>query len=248
MTHFSDTIRQGAAGMPGDPSNQPMPKTIPLQGGGIYGAALAVIGIGFDSVPIASFSNNLAAAATVSGTNWTLTTGTGITATSVNGVSVYDLQDQRSIVFLGATTTNVATLITVSGFDRYQMALTSTFSGPTGTGVAESLKTFRYVAGVFSAGNTVSAVSIGTGDSFGLNHVASSYNYIVSNTFSGNPITSSVGFTRADVTNPATSGTGDVRGKYKIQSVSANGTARLTIFQYLPDTNTVSGVYGVTQA
>lgn len=251
MTHFSDQIRVGKAGTPGDPTGLPMPNGLPFSGGGIYGGPQDAFAAAIDTVPIATFSNNLATAQTVSGANWVLSTGTGITTTSINGVTYFDQGWDRSLLFLGAATTATATLITVTGKDNLLRSISCTFTGPVSTNVIQTKKTFRYVAGAFSAGNTGTGVSIGTGDTFAFQHVCSSFGYLTNINWSGNVVTASTGYTVPDVTNPATSGTGDVRGTFQVPTLSSNGVARLTIFQYLSTNSTlatVTGLYGITPA
>lgn len=250
MSHNSDQFRMGTAGMPGD-TTAPMPAAIPLQGGGVYGGPVNAIATAIDIVPIAITTTGLATAQTISNANWTLTAGSGFTTTSINNVNYIDMGCNRSVIFTGGATTVTAVLTTVTGKDSLLRSLSCTFTGPVSTNAVETVKTFRYVAGAFTTGNTTSAVSIGPGDTYGFEHVCSSAGYIISANWSGNIITSSAGFTVADMTSPATSGTGDVRGKYKVQTQSSNGAARLAIFQYLSTNSslaTVSGVYGVTPA
>lgn len=248
MTHFSDKMRTGRAGTPTDASGASMPNGIPFSGGGIYGAPIDNFVVAIDTVPIKTFSSNLASPATISAANWTIIAGTGITTTTIAGSTYFDQGWDRSLIFTGNATTATATLITVTGRDVYLRPITCTFTGPVSTNVIETKKAIRYVAGAFTAGNTTAGVSIGSGDTFAFNHVCSAWGYIMGVNWSGNLVTSSAGFTVADVTSPATSATGDVRGTYTVKTISSDGVTRLIAFQYIPDPNTVSGIYGVTPA
>lgn len=240
MTNFSDGVRIGNAGGLGDTRTLP----IPFSGGGIQGADISPIKM-YSIVPVTSLTNNIAAYAVVSGANWTLAAGTGVTSTSINGVTFYDLGVARCVQFTGSGASGVATLITLSGKDDYLQNMTQTLTGPTGTASVTTLKAFRYVAGAFSAGNTVSSVGIGASDTFGLPFCASSVDFVYMS-WAGTKVTSSGSFVAGVTTSPSTALLGDVRGTYAVSSAS-DGVKRFTAHITVNDPNTVNGVIGVAQ-
>lgn len=242
MTTFSDQIRVGKAGGPYDPRN--LPNGITFSGGGVEGVPMFPFVV-YDNIPLTAFSNNLATAQTITSANFVLSTGTGITTTAINGTTYYDLGVARTLIFTGNQTTVAAALMTVTGLDDYLMPLTATLTGPTGTGTAETLKAFRYVAGARVSGNTTSAVVIGTSDRFGITHAISAFGYLQVN-WANVWQTSSVGFSGAVQTSPSTSALGDVRGVYLVPSAS-DGSKRLVLWQFIKDPNSVTGAYGVAQ-
>ena len=135
----------------------------------------------------------------------------------------------------------------VSGYDIYGTPMTETITGASAT-VASGKKAFKYISSIGPAGTlSGSAVTVGTGDVYGLPIRADSFFYqqIVWNNAG---ITATTGFVAA-VTSTASSTTGDVRGTYNVQSAS-DGTKRLICFQTIPVANvgTSNGVSGVAQA
>lgn len=234
MTHFSDGVRTGNAGFDSSTRvvNQPP------------GGANSPIFV-YDIVPATLQNNNIAAAATVSGGSWTVSGGTGTTTTTINGINYVDLGVARNVTASGAVNV-VAVDITVTGLDDVTLQpMTQTFSGPTASAQTGTLKTFRYVRSVATAGNTVGNVSIGTGDVFGLPYRTDAFGY-VQLTWNNIGITSVTGFGTAS-TATATPFTGDVRGVYSVPSVS-DGTKRLVAFIFLKNPDTNAGLYGVAQA
>jgi hypothetical protein len=199
----------------------------------------------YDVVPTQTNVSNIAPAATVSNGAWTISSATGVTTTTINGVSYVDLGCQRNITASGASTGVTAVDITFAGLDDYFKGVTCTFSGPSSTALTSSIKTVRYVRTVYTSGNTTSNVSIGTGDVFGLPYRVDAFGYTVLN-WSSTVITANTGFTAA-VTTTATAYTGDTRGTYLVPSAS-DGTKRLTAFIYVKNPDTMTGLYGVTQA
>lgn len=239
MTHF-ESVRVGLAGYPTDSRANP-------------GTASANFGVPtspiycYTYVPAALLTNNLAAAQTVSGSpaTFTLTASTGVTTTSINGVTYLDLGQERSIRATGASTAVTAVSITLSGLDDYQVPLTNTFTGPVSTATTESTKTFRYLQSATATGNSTSSISLGTGDTYGFPLRADTFGQ-VELTWDNAKITSSAGFTAASSVT-ATATTGPVRGSYTVQSAS-NGTRRLYVWITPYGMNSVTEAYGVAQA
>jgi hypothetical protein len=80
---------------------------------------------------------------------------------------------------------------------------------------------------------------------FGLPIRANSRNY-VQTAWDGAFVTTGT-FAAAVATSPATTTTGDVRGTYAVPD-AADGTKRLTLWVFVLDDDTQTGLYGVTQA
>ncbi|MGH7747119.1 MAG: hypothetical protein ACREQ5_20545, partial [Candidatus Dormibacteria bacterium] len=121
---------------------------------------------------------------------------------------------------------------TVRGFDIYGYPLSEIITGAN-AGIAAGKKAFKFILSVTpsAAGLSGSNVSVGTSDVYGFPLRVDEWQF--ADLYYGTPpaafITSSTGFTAADVTNPATGITGDVRGTYAAQSAS-DGTKKLAIF------------------
>lgn len=237
MTHFSDELRLGAAGILPDTRQTP---------GNLKGApGVGTTPMVFYAInPATSTTTSLAALTVVSGTTVALSAGTSITATTVGGETAYQLDVPRAVAIWGTTGTTV-TNITVQGWDTYQVPMTCTLSGPSGFTSVTTSKVFAYVKSVTAAGNTTSGVSVGTADVFGFPVRIDNFGD-VHLTWSSAVVTASTGFTAAVTTDPATATTGDVRGKYAAQS-AADGSKRLTAFIACPTVSTVARVYGVAQ-
>lgn len=238
MTHFSDVIRTGSAGL--SPDTRATPNT-----GGDPGVATSPVFV-YDIVPSQLLPDNIAAAQTVSGApgSFTISGGTGTTTTTINGVSYVDLGCARAVSFTGVSGTS-AVPVSVAGLDDYKQPLTQTITGPDSVETVNTTKTFRYVSAATASGNTVEDVSIGTADIFGLPYKSSAFGYNLIN-WDSTVITANTGFTAA-VTTTATATTGDVRGTYAVQSAS-DSSKRLTVFQYIQNPNSTNGAYGVPQA
>jgi hypothetical protein len=238
MSQFSDGIRVGNAGGLGD-SRLPLNRT--FSGGGVQGVPITPISM-YSVVPV---TGTLAALQTVTSANFTLSSAGGITTSTIGGTLYYDLGCARTLVFTGGVSPQTAALMVITGKDDYLTTLTQAMTGPTGTGTAESLKTFRYVATVFASGNTTSTVSIAVGDKLGLPHCVTSVDF-VQLSWAGTKVTSSGGFSGAVTTVPSTSALGDVRGVYTLSSAS-DGVKRFTAFIAINDPNTMDGAYGQAQ-
>lgn len=241
MTHVSDYLAVGNA-------------FTNLRPPGVQTSPLYV----YNVVPAAATSNALVADSTISGTgsSATITAGTGVSTTSINGVTVYDLGMARNVAVSGVGASTAEVSITVNGFEEIVradntrgpgMAMSQTFSGPSGTAATATTKTFRYIRSILVTGNTVSAIRIGTGDVFGMPYYFSDRG-MVAIAWDGTQITSSAGLT-VGVTSTATAATGDVRGTWSASSAS-NGIKRLVATVYVADPNSTSAwtPYGVPQA
>lgn len=237
MTHFSDPLRQG--------------RSVFINGGGVSGATADTLGVPtsplamYDILPLTAQLNNLATNQTVSNASWTLSAGTGITATTIAGETVYDLGCERCISYSGTATGTTAVLINARGYDTYGVPLTITTTGPSGTAITTTTKPLRYLAAVSTTSNTTSGVTVGTSDTIGFLQRVDAFGYVVIN-YASAVITSSAGFTAA-VTTTASATTGGVRGTYALPSAS-DGVKRLTTLIYAKDPDTKAGAFGVDQA
>jgi hypothetical protein len=243
MTHVSDHIQVGSAGISPDTRSVPgILNTTPPSGPGVGTQAIKFYTI----TPVTSTTTALGAAQTVNAANFAITPGVGVTTTSVNGVAGYAIDVPRAITLVGDTGT-LGTNITIQGWDVYQVPVTQTVSGPSGNTTVTTAKTFAYVKSVAAAGNTTSGVSIGVADVFGFPVAVSTFGQLVLN-WNNAVVTSSAGWTAPVTTNPATALTGDVRGKYAVQT-AADGVKILTAFIGLTNaiTNTTDSAYGIQQ-
>lgn len=238
MTQISDGIRTGNVGLGNETGGA---VRLISQAPGFPNSPVFV----YDIVPTQLLNTAIAAAQTVSGGLFTLSSATGTTTTTINGVNYIDLGAARSVTASGASSGTTGVDITITGLDTYLQPMTQTFSGPTSALQTATTKTFRYVRTVGTSGNTVSGVSIGTGDVMGLPYRVDAFGYVIFN-WNNTLITASTGFTAASSA-AATAFTGDVRGAYTVQSAS-DGTKRLTAFIFAKNPDTVAGTYGVTQA
>lgn len=213
-----------------------------------YGIVANGVAKTFSVVPAALQTNNIVTSAIVNGAA-TLTAGTGVTATTINGVPVLDITGgayERAIQIVGTAGGVSAVSFTVVGFDMYNQPMTCTFNGPAATATTVSQKTFRYISSITSAATTTAAVTIGTADTFGFPARVDTWDQCL--VFWGDAlITATTGFTAADATNPATATTGSVRGRYATQSAS-NGTRRLRMIVWLDNPQNMNTAYGIRQA
>lgn len=137
---------------------------------------------------------------------------------------------------------------TVSGYDLYGYPQTETITGAN-AGIASGKKGFKFVTGVVQSASVAGTMSIGTGDVYSFPMLSSVYGD-VSIVWNNANIAANTGYTTADVTSPATSTTGDVRGTYAVQSAS-DGTKRLMIYCNPNVANLALGavgMFGVTPA
>ena len=209
---------------------------------GIVASAAKVITF----VPAQLQANNVVASAVINGAA-TLAAGTGVTSTTLNGVTVLDITGgayERAIQIVGASGVSQVAF-TVVGYDAYGQPVTCTFNGPSGAATTVSTKTFRYIYSITSAATTTNAVTIGTADTYGFPARVGSFDQCLI-FWNSALITATTGFTAADDTT-ATASTGNVRGKYAAQSAS-DGTKRMRMIVWLDSPNNMDTAYGVKQA
>lgn len=224
MTHFSDGVRVG--------------KYFGLNGiASIPGAPVSPIYI-YDIAPAVLDADGIAQAQAVAGAaNLTLNG-----ALVSGGVAVLDVP--RAVEIDSSDVGDTTQTATVYGTDAYGNAMTETiaFNGITAVAGTKAFKTVTRVA--ISAALTGNA-NVGTTDVFGLPFRVDSRNY-VQTAWNGAFVTTGT-FAAADTTSPATATTDDVRGTYAVPN-AADGTKRLTVWMYIEDADTATGLYGVTQA
>ena len=198
-------------------------------------------------VPATLQTNNIVTSAIVDGAA-TLTAGTGVTSTTLNGVAVLDITGgayDRAIRIIGTAGGVTAVSFTITGYDMYGQPVTQTITGPAATATVTTTKTFRYISSIVSAATTTAAVTIGTADIYGFPARVDSFDQALI-FWNGALITSNTGFTAA-VSTTATASTGNVRGTYAVQSAS-DGTKRLRTVVFLDNPNNMDNAYGVKQA
>jgi hypothetical protein len=115
-----------------------------------------------------------------------------------------------------------------------------TLNGTTAVAGKKAFKTITRIA----ASAAATDFFVGTGDVFGLPIDANTRNYVLT-AWNGAFVTTGT-FVGADATT-ATTTTGDVRGTYAVPD-AADGSKRLTLWVFVFDDDTQTGLYGVTQA
>jgi hypothetical protein len=133
-------------------------------------------------------------------------------------------------------------VLTVTGTDVYGIPMSEaiTLNGTTAVAGKKAFKTITSIA----ASAAATDFFVGTGDVFGLPIRANSRNY-VQTAWNGAFVTTGT-FAAADAT-AATTTTGDVRGTFA-PADAADATKRLTLWVFVLDDDTQTGLYGVTQA
>ena len=209
----------------------------------------------WDVIPQTLQAANIAASQTpVAAGNLTLTAGTSVKSfVRTDGTTVLQLDCSRAVQLTTVSgTISTSRNLTVSGYDYYGQPMTENIL-TVATATTSGSKAFYQVASVSTTGGgSGAAVTVGTTDKLGLPLRVFDAGYIVrvgwNNTLANDAGTLAV----ADMTNPATSITGDVRGTY-IPSSATNGIKRLVAVIALPGiaagpNATRTGALGVTQA
>lgn len=209
----------------------------------------------YDIVPLTLQVNNVAASQTPGGAGAvTLTAGTGVTSSTslpfAMGTTVLVLDVPRNLAYVSGSDISNRTF-TASGWDVYGQPMTITTTGPNATTVF-STKAIKYISGITISGAAAGAITIGTGDGFGLPYRLLTVNHVINVKWAAALAADAGTMTLADATSPATATTGDVRGTY-LPSSASNGSRRLTVSMFLPGiasgpTATRVGALGVTQA
>ena len=166
------------------------------------------------------------------------------------GTTVLVLDVPRNLAYVSGSDISNRTF-TASGWDVYGQPMTITTTGPNATTVF-STKAIKYISGITISGAAAGAITIGTGDGFGLPYRLLTVNHVINVKWAAALAADAGTMTLADATSPATATTGDVRGTY-LPSSASNGSRRLTVSMFLPGiasgpTATRVGALGVTQA
>jgi len=209
----------------------------------------------WDCVPQTLQLANIAASQTPAAAgNLTLTAGTSAkSVVRTDGTTVIQLNTPRALSVTTSTGSPTTRNFTISGYDYYGQAMTEVIasSGSQSTTV-NGKKAFYQISSIAVSGGTGVAVTVGTSDVFGLPVRVYDAGYVVkvgwNNTLAQNAGT----FVVADMTNPATSTTGDVRGTFT-PSTASDGVKRLVMTIALPaiavgPNATRVGALGVNQA
>lgn len=248
MTHFSDDLYLGAALVPSSVGS--------LSSGSINNPSGRGVGPlarmhGFDVVPAAAATNNIAAAQVTAGAgNLVLTAGAGVTQTTYKGATAYRFDTPRAPSV--TSTANISGVnVTITGYDLYGQSMTETRAGPNITTI-NFQKAFYYITNV-AVNGAVANISVGSSNILGVPYRITDRGYVVhagwDNLLADNAGTLVV----ADTTSPATATTGDTRGTYLPAGNTPDGVRRLVLAFILPSiasgpNATTTGAIGVTQA
>ena len=170
-----------------------------------------------------------------------------------DGVTVIQLDCPRAVSVTTASGSPTSANFTVSGYDYYGQAMTEVIaSGTVASTTTNGKKAFYQISSIAVSAGTTVAVSVGTSDVLGCPIRFTDIGYVISSGWA-NALAEDTGTAVvADMTNPATSTTGDVRGTY-VPSSATNGVRRLVASLAVPaiavgPNATRLGALGVTQA
>lgn len=220
MTHFSDGVRAGRNFANNGTASQP----------GVYMSPINV----YDIVPAALVTNGICAQQTLAAAGNATLNG----SLASGGVATLDVPRNVIIDAAGAATA----VLTITGTDVYGIPMSEaiTLNGTTAVAGKKAFKTITRVA----ASAAATDFFVGTGDVFGLPIDANTRNYVLT-AWNGAFVTTGT-FVGADATT-ATTTTGDVRGTYAVPD-AADASKRLTLWVFVLDDDTQTGLYGVAQA
>jgi hypothetical protein len=188
----------------------------------------------YDIVPVALDADGICAQQTLAAAGNALLNG----ALASGGTVTLDVPRNVIVDAAGAATA----VLTVTGTDVYGIPMSEaiTLNGTTAVAGKKAFKTITRIA----ASAAATDFFVGTSDVFGLPIDANTRNYVLT-AWNGAFVTTGT-FVGADATT-ATTTTGDVRGTYAVPD-AADGSKRLTLWVFVFDDDTQTGLYGVTQA
>jgi len=220
MTHFSDGVRAGRNFANNGTASEP----------GVFMSPINV----YNVVPVALDADGICAQQTLAAAGNALLNG----ALASGGTVTLDVPRNVIVDAAGAATA----VLTITGTDVYGIPMSEaiTLNGTTAVAGKKAFKTITRVA----ASAAATDIFVGTGDVFGLPIDANSRNYVLT-AWNGAFVTTGT-FVAADAT-AATTTTGDVRGTFA-PADAADGTKRLTLWVFVLDDDTQTGLYGVAQA
>jgi hypothetical protein len=221
MTHFSDGVRAGRNFANNGTASLP----------GVFMSPINV----YDVVPVALDADGICAQQTLGAAGNALLNG----ALASGGTVTLDVPRNVIIDAAGAATA----VLTITGTDVYGISMSEaiTLNGTTAVAGKKAFKTITQIA----ASAAATDFFVGTGDVFGLPIRADSRNYV--QTAWGGAFVTTGTFVAAVTTSPATTTTGDVRGTFA-PADAADASKRLTLWVFVADDDTQTGLYGVTQA
>jgi hypothetical protein len=220
MTHFSDGVRAGRNFANNGTASQP----------GVFMSPINV----YDVVPVALDADGICAQQTLAAAGNALLNG----ALASGGTVTLDVPRNVIVDAAGAATA----VLTITGADVYGIPMSEaiTLNGTTAVAGKKAFKTITRIA----ASAAATDFFVGTGDVFGLPIDANTRNYVLT-AWNGAFVTTGT-FVGADGTT-ATTTTGDVRGTFA-PADAADASKRLTLWVFVLDDDTQTGLYGVTQA
>ena len=212
----------------------------------------------WDVIPQTLQAANIAASQTPAAAgSLTLTAGTSAkSVVRTDGTTVIQLDVARAVQLTTASgTITTSRNLTVSGYDYYGQAMTEVIAtGTTSSAVANvsGKKAFYQISSIAISGALPVAITVGTTDVLGFPLRTFDAGYVVRVGWNNTLANDAGTFVVADMTTPATSTTGDVRGTY-VPSSATNGIKRLVAVIALPGiatgpNATRTGALGVTQA
>jgi hypothetical protein len=204
-----------------------------------------------------TISGTLGGTGTITGysnpTTYILTAVTATTATLTTTLGAAVVTTAGTPTGLTYTLGVAPQTLTISGYDYYGQAMTQAITTSSAVSTAvNTTKAFYQITSIAIGGATGTALTVGTTDVLGLPVRAIDGAYIVNAGWNNTAGYDAGTWVKADMTTPATSSTGDVRGTY-IPSSAPDGTKRLVMAIAIPaigsgPNSTRQGTLGVNQA
>ena len=144
--------------------------------------------------------------------------------------------------------------MTVSGYDYYGQPMTEVITSSAAISTAvNGKKAFYQISSIATAGATGTTITVGTTDILGLPVRVIDAGYIINASWANTLGANAGTLVNADMTTPATTTTGDVRGTFLPATSATNGSRRLVMAIAVPaiavgPNATRVGALGVTQA